>query len=123
MDGRVDVARLYAALDAQRQAKGLSWRQLAHAAGVSPSLLSRMANGQRPDLDGFVALAQWLGAPVDSFTVEGRDADAEQSQPELEAELAPLLRARRDLTEADQQYLLEIVQATMRRVRANRDGG
>lgn len=118
MDGRVDVPGLYRALDAQRQAKGMSWRQLAHEAGVGPSLLSRMGNGQRPDLDGFLALTQWLGAPAENFTVRPEDRALEQPQQELEAELTPLLRARRDLSEADRQYLLEVVRATVKRVRS-----
>ena len=69
MTGRMDTRRLYDALDAQRRARDLSWRQLAQQAGVSPSLLSRMGNGQRPDLDGFIALVQWLGAQAEEFMV------------------------------------------------------
>jgi len=116
----MDARRLYDALDAQRRARGLSWRQLAEQAGVSPSLLSRMGNGQRPDLDGFIALVQWLGAPAEEFMVWPDSAARSEEQPDLETQLALLLRARNDLSEADRQYLLDIVNATMRRIKADR---
>ena len=51
MTTKVDVGALYAALDAERDARGVSWRQLAKEIGVSPSMLSRLGNGQRPDAD------------------------------------------------------------------------
>ena len=118
---RVDVWALYKALDARRDTEGLSWRQLAEQAGVSPSLLSRMANGQRPDVDGFAALVQWLKTPAETFMIGPTQTATSEDQPELVQELAPLLRARNDLSEADREYLLEVVQATMRRVRADRN--
>lgn len=123
MEGRMDARRLYDALDAQRLARGMSWRQLAEQAGVSPSLLSRMGNGQRPDLDGFIALVQWLGAPAEEFMVWPEGRTHTDAGPTLEAQLALLLRARDDLSDADREYLLEILGATMRRIKADRREG
>ncbi|EHY89841.1 helix-turn-helix domain-containing protein [Saccharomonospora azurea] len=120
MEGRMDARRLYEALDAGRRARGLSWRQLAEQAGVSPSLLSRMGNGLRPDLDGFIALVQWLGAPAEEFMVRPGDTARTEPQPALETQLSLLLRARNDLSDADKDYLLDIVSATMRRIKADR---
>ncbi|OLT39090.1 transcriptional regulator [Saccharomonospora sp. CUA-673] len=119
MSGRIDLPRLTGALDDQRAARGLSWRQVADEADVSPSLLSRMRNGLRPDLDGFIALVQWLGTPAERFTTH----PDEDPEPALETQLAMLLRARTDLAEADKEYLLEIVGATMRRISRNRTDG
>ncbi|MBB3662484.1 transcriptional regulator with XRE-family HTH domain [Prauserella sediminis] len=127
MSGRMDLPRLHDALDAQRRARDLSWRQLAEEAGVSPSLLSRMGNGQRPDLDGFIALVQWLGTPAEEFMSHPGDdratPPAHGPTPELETQLAMLLRARDDLPEADKEYLLEIVGATMRRIKHHAGAG
>lgn len=120
MEGRMDTRRLYGALDAERRARGLSWRQLADQAGVSPSLLSRMGNGNRPDLDGFIALVQWLGSPAEDFMVPAHGQPDAAAEPALEAQFALLLRAREDLSEPDKEYLLEIVEATMRRIKAVR---
>lgn len=115
---KIDVPALYGALNAAREERRLSWRALAKEMEVSPSLLSRMANGYRPDADGFATLVRWLRMPAETFmTGEGNDVE----QPDLGVELAPLLRARKDLTEADVTYLEEVIQATVRRARAARD--
>ncbi|MFF8868016.1 helix-turn-helix domain-containing protein [Streptomyces sp. NPDC015139] len=115
--GHVDVERLYGALDAQRSARGLSWRQLAKELEVSPSLLSRMANGLRPDVDAFATLVQWLAVPAEQFMVSG-EQPAERDEPELVTQLGPLLRARKDLEPEDVAYLETVIQATVRRVKA-----
>lgn len=114
---KIDVPALYGALNAAREARQLSWRALAKEMEVSPSLLSRMANGYRPDADGFATLVRWLRLPAETF-MTGDSDDLEQ--PDLGAELAPLLRARKDLTEADVTYLEEVIQATVRRAKAAR---
>jgi hypothetical protein len=79
-----------------------------------------MSNGHRPDLDGFIALVQWLGSPAEEFMVQPGDQADEKPRPALEAQLAPLLRARSDFNETEQNYLLEIMEATVRRIRAER---
>jgi transcriptional regulator with XRE-family HTH domain len=102
---RLDTEALYAALDAQRQ--GRSWRQLAKEVGVSPSTMTRLAQGQRPDIDAFAALVRWLGQPADLFLVSDSMAPAED--PDLVAQIAPVLRARRDIDEADARYLEDLL--------------
>jgi transcriptional regulator with XRE-family HTH domain len=114
---RINVGALYGALNAEREARGWSWRQLAGDAGVSPSLLSRMANGYRPDADGFMTLVGWLGLSAEQFMVS---STRDTREPELATQLAPLLRARKDLTKADVTYLEEVIQATVRRAKAAR---
>jgi transcriptional regulator with XRE-family HTH domain len=116
--GHVDVERLHAALDAEREARSLSWRQLAKEIEVSPSLLSRLGNGLRPDVDAFATLVQWLGVPAEQFMVDERPEEADGPEPELVTQIGPLLRARKDLTSDDVIYLEEIIKATVRRVRA-----
>lgn len=120
MNGRIDVGQLHAALDAERQARELSWRQLAQEVGVSPSLLSRMSKGHRPDLESFAALVQWLGQPAERFmrTVGGPGDPA--AEPALEAQFAPLLRARTDLSDEDKEYLMQMVRATVKHLKSGR---
>jgi transcriptional regulator with XRE-family HTH domain len=114
----VNVSGLYAALDAVREHKNLSWRQLAREVGVSPSTFSRLANKQKPDVDAFVAMVRWLNVPAERFMTDGEEASSEQ--PDLMAELAPLLRARKDLNSDDRKYLEELVGSAMRRFTAER---
>lgn len=109
---------LYAALDAVREHRGLSWRQLAREVEVSPSTFSRLANRQKPDVDAFAAMVRWLNVPAERFMI-GEDA-AVGEEPELMAELAPLLRARKDLDAEDKKYLEELIGAAMRRFTAER---
>lgn len=120
---RIDVKSLHAALDAQRTARELSWRQLAKEIGVSPSLLARLGNGYRPDADGFATLTRWLNMPAETFMItEPADSSGSAAlEPELTAQLAPLLRARKDLTPADVEYLEDVIRATVRRAKADRD--
>jgi transcriptional regulator with XRE-family HTH domain len=118
MDARLNVKALYGALDAQRKGRDLSWRQVAKEAEVSPSTFSRLANGYRPDVDAFAKLVQWLGVPAEKFfTARGADS----AEPDLVTELAPLLRARQDLSETDVAYLEELIGAAMRRFRAEQE--
>ncbi|MFF0793895.1 helix-turn-helix domain-containing protein [Streptomyces spiralis] len=120
---RVNVSALYAALDAARTKKEISWRQLAAEVGVSPSTMTRMANGNRPDVDAFLALVQWLGIPAETFMVDPEEGSQEDraEEPELMAQLAPLLRARSDLGADDVTYLEEVISAAMRRFASDRE--
>ena len=69
-------AGLYAALDAVREHRKLSWRQMAREVGVSPSTFSRLANKQKPDVDAFLAMVRWLSVPAERFMI-----DEEESRP------------------------------------------
>jgi transcriptional regulator with XRE-family HTH domain len=115
----VDVRSLYAALDAARQQKELSWRQLAKEIGVSASTISRMANGLKPDVTAFAAMTTWLRMPAEDFYVGAKGSSTEE--PDLVAQLVPLLRARKDLNASDVAYLEEVVGAAARRFRAERE--
>ena len=114
----LDVQALYSALDKEREARGLSWRALAKQVGVSPSTLSRMANGQKPDVDAFSALTSWLGTKAETYVVSEVRSSVE---PDLMTELAPLLRARKDLSEKDVEYLEQLISSTMTRFRVDRN--
>jgi transcriptional regulator with XRE-family HTH domain len=102
---------------------GMTWcgRQLAREVEVSPSTFSRLANRQKPDVDAFLALVRWLKVPAERFMTDGEDQDREE--PPLMAELAPLLRARRDLNTGDKKYLEELIGAAMRRFTAEQSTG
>jgi len=117
---KVDVKTLYAALDEARKARGLSWRQLSALIGVSPSMLARLGNGYRPDADGFATLVSWLNMPAETFMKNETGLNDNNEEPELTAQLAPLLRARKDLSEADVELLEDVIRATVRRAKADR---
>lgn len=112
----IDVNKLYEALDVRREAEGWSWRQLAGEIGVSPSLLSRLRNGLKPDIDSFATLVRWVGASADEFLTT-HDAPTKRRSPALESQVGALLRSRSDLDESDRRFLQEIFTSALKRVR------
>lgn len=66
---RLDVPKLYAALDLIRQHNCQSWRDVAHHTELSPSTFSRLAAGNRPDADALCTLMMWLNMPLRGFVV------------------------------------------------------
>jgi transcriptional regulator with XRE-family HTH domain len=67
-----DQPAFAAAIAAVITARGLSDRQAAEQAGLSPSTLTRIRQGHNPDVDNLAALADWAGLPVDAFIVRTR---------------------------------------------------
>lgn len=112
-DTVIDVPRLVGVLGNRIETDGISWRQAAAAIGVSPSLLSRLRNNQRPDLDAFARIVDWLGVPADGFLRKSSD----QPQPDLTTEVSVLLRARNDLSDKDKGYLEDIFRASLQHVK------
>lgn len=108
---RLDVASLVAALNAQREARGISWRKLATEAGVNPSSLTRMQQGKLPDVNTFTALTHWLRMPAEEFmtgSTEGR------AKPHPLAVASTLLRGKREMTPEALKALDELVQAAFK---------
>lgn len=113
MLSRVNLPALYAALDAARSARGLTWRDVADQAGLSPSTLSRLGKGKSPDANGFVSLVHWLGVPAGKFTVQPQNMQV----PELEVQIALVLSAQPNLLPEDRQFLHEVLAASIKRIR------
>lgn len=68
-EGHFNFEGFYRALERRREQDSLSWRQIAHMTGASPSTLSRMSQGARPDLDTVASLAAWAALSLDDFVV------------------------------------------------------
>lgn len=62
---RLDVPELCRRLDVRRRERGLLWRDVAEAVGISPSTLTRLGHGKRPDADALVSLLVWLDLDTD----------------------------------------------------------
>jgi transcriptional regulator with XRE-family HTH domain len=105
--GSFNAEAFYKALDLQRDAMGLTWKDVAHAAGVSPSTLTRMKQGKRPDVDSMAALSTWAGLDLDSFITGDGRGEAE-SLPRISA----LLRADANLSKKSVTAIEEMLRAT-----------
>ena len=102
----------YAALNAERLARQLTWKQVAEASGLSASTLTRMSQGKRPDVDGFAALLQWSGLKAEQFL-----RDPTRSRPEPLAQITALLRADPKLSKKSKATLEQIIYATYEQLR------
>jgi transcriptional regulator with XRE-family HTH domain len=109
MGREVNVAALYGALDSRRQARGMSWRELAKELGLSPSVFTRMAQGRRPDLESYIQMAGWLGVSLESFV--GGEPPTETKPEETVAAIAGHLRADESLKPASARAIEKIVRA------------
>lgn len=115
----IDVGALAGALEGRVKADEISWRKAAGQIGVSPSLLTRLRNDQRPDLDAFALIVRWLRLPADQFLVDPEEL-ATREEPELSSSINALLRARSDLDEQDKQYLTTILSSGLEHFRQTR---
>ncbi len=62
-----DGDAFYETLDGERRTRGLNWKEVATAARVSQSTLTRLGQGKRPDVDSFARLVAWGGFAADQF--------------------------------------------------------
>ncbi len=85
-----DGEAFFSAIDAQRVAKGYTWKKVAEQAGVPASTLTRMSQGKRPDLDSLASLCQWSGLKAEDFM---RGETKRPKQPETLAQITAHLRA------------------------------
>jgi transcriptional regulator with XRE-family HTH domain len=112
-----DTEAFYAAIDAQRQAKRLTWKQVATQSGVSASTLTRLAQGRKPDVDGLAALLEWSGLEVDAFL---GSQDKKRSEPETLAMISTYLRSDPHLSRESAKALDELIKATYQHLRKDK---
>jgi transcriptional regulator with XRE-family HTH domain len=112
-----DVSSLHSALDAERLARRLTWKDVSAASGVSASTLTRLSQGKRPDVDSLAALTAWLGLPADRFM--GRRTTAFGSASPL-TQISSILRDDPNLNEDAAAALDEMIKATYTRLRTKK---
>lgn len=110
---RLDVYSLIAALNAQREARGISWRKVAQEAEVSPSSLTRMQQGKLPDVNTFAALTHWLNMPGEDFLKSDDDENARPGPHPL-ALASSLLRGKREMSVDAVKALDELMNAAFK---------
>lgn len=111
MRGQFDAAAFHAALDSQRRAQKLNWKEVSADSGVSASTLTRMSQGKRPDVDSLAALLTWSGLKADDFIQK----DAASGQAEPLAQITAYLRADKNLSADSAAALEEIIRAAYNR--------
>jgi hypothetical protein len=67
---KFDFEKFYQAVNAKREARSASWRQVAREIGIGKSTLARMSQNKRPDADGLAALSFWAQLNPADFVFE-----------------------------------------------------
>jgi hypothetical protein len=83
---KFDFEKFYQAVNAKREERAASWRQVAREIGIGKSTLARMSQNKRPDADGLAALSFWAQInPADFVFPEPMSS----AQPALRTDLQP----------------------------------
>lgn len=93
MSTSFDIAGFQADLERTRSARGVQWKQVSKATGVSASTLSRMKNGRNPDAASMAALCAWAGLDHRKYIAP------EPEKPKLDTGL--LMSSLREMVTAD----------------------
>ena len=85
--------------------------------------MTRLRNGQRPDLEAFAAITDWLSEPAERFFLREPQSTDDMAEEPLASSMNALLRARRDLNDTDKAFLSEILLAGLKRVKQQQQTG
>jgi transcriptional regulator with XRE-family HTH domain len=115
--GQFDVSALHSALDSERMARNLKWKQVSAESGVSASTLTRLSQGRRPDVDNLAALTTWLGIPADRFMASRARAFGATSPL---TQISAIIRDDPNLNPDAATALEELIKATYVRLRVQK---
>lgn len=107
-----DNDAFYAALNATRLSRQMTWKEVAERTGVAASTLSRIGQGARTDLNGLAALLKWSNLKAETFI---RDANQDKAEPI--AQITALLRADPCLSKQNAKVIEDIVVSTYKQLR------
>lgn len=111
---KFDGDGFFAALDAERQSRKLTWKKVAEQSKVPASTLTRMSQGRRPDVDSLAALCAWSGLAADDFT---RGTYGERTVASPLAQITAHLRADPNLSKEGVQALEAIIKTAYQQMR------
>ena len=115
--GGFDVGALHAALDSERRARRLAWKDVAMQSGVSASTLTRLSQGRQPDVNSLAALTDWLGMSADHF-MGVRRVEAFGAASPL-AQISTIIHQDPNLNHDASAALEELIRATYERLRSD----
>jgi transcriptional regulator with XRE-family HTH domain len=107
-----DAEAFYAAVNAARLSRQMTWKDVAQETGVAASTLSRMGQGAKPDVNGLAALLKWSNLKAEMFIRGADDVGA----PAI-AKITALLRADPSLTLENARIMEGIILSTYEKLR------
>lgn len=124
MNPPIDAAELGARIRHRRLAKGLTIRQAAREANVSPATFSRVERGDHlPESENLLKLASWAGIKIGDLQLGpgARPRPPKRLSTPLPEEVALHLRADRNIKPEDAEMLADLFRTayeTLRRRQA-----
>jgi transcriptional regulator with XRE-family HTH domain len=112
-DEPFDSDAFYAALNAVRLSRQMTWKDVAEEAGVAASTLTRMGQGSKPDVNGLAALLKWSHLKAETF-IRGTSG---KKKIEPLAEITALLRADPQLSKPSAKLIEDIVVTTYNKLK------
>jgi transcriptional regulator with XRE-family HTH domain len=117
----VDYEALYGAINTARQAKSLSWRELAEVIGTSPSTFTRLAQGRGIDAATFAGLIAWLRGDANDFIVRNTaEIRPRRSSASTLATISGHLRADKNLDRDAARHLDSIIASAYKALTATK---
>lgn len=117
---RFNVSALHAALDSERHARRLTWKDVAAQSGVSASTLTRLSQGRQPDVNSLATLTGWLGMSADHFMAGGQPIEQFGAASPL-AQISSIIHRDPNLSLEGGTALEELIRATYARLRTDTD--
>src|ERR1700680_928932 len=111
-----DSVGFYKALLATVKQRGVTWKDVSRATGVSATTLTRMGQGRQPDAQGQAALAAWSGLNPADY-VKLRDAE-HKSRADTLAVISTVLRGDKTLSREEAEAIDVMVQSAYERLRS-----
>ena len=112
--GKFNGDAFFAALDAERVSRKLTWKKVAEQANVPASTLTRMSQGRQPDVNSLAALCSWSGLSAERFSRAEHGKTAAASPL---AQITALLRADPRLSKDGVQALEAIIKTAYQQMR------
>lgn len=115
MPSTLNTEMLASAIKTKRGKKGL--RETATEIGdISPATLSRVEQGNLPDVETFIKLCKWLGVSTDAFVKGDKAAKKELSEKE---KIVFQLRSSRELDPDSINAMIAMVDYAFKNVKKN----
>ncbi|MBK7614472.1 MAG: hypothetical protein IPJ08_08380 [Burkholderiales bacterium] len=102
-----DAAGFYSALERAVRARKVTWKEVGVETGVSPTTLTRMGQGRRPDAASLAALSAWAGINPANYVPCRQATHSEQTLERV----ALLFRQDAQLSDDARQKLEHIVES------------
>ena len=107
MESTLNTEKFSSAIKSKRGSKGL--RDTAtEIGGISAATLSRIEQGNLPDVETFMKLCKWLNVSTDSFILGKKPSNAELSEQD---KIVYQLRSSRELDPATVNAMIALINA------------